>query len=228
MFVGRSVVSGLKIDTYDIVVVPPVPCDLAGLNPRDVGNARRLGKEFAQVACRDVLVCAHDKDTPRESARPLDTGDIIGCFSHYRLYIVISAVDGFCRVWGVLALERACAVGVIEIKAGVVVQIGFGNCHSDAVGIYRKRQEGETARIEPRQLFNGITVFKRVEELRLHVVVGACAHIGHCSRIVGREIEVGPLRDNFKGLGLYARKTVGKTVVIGTEFDAPSTLHAQG
>ena len=127
VFVGFVVDARLEIHAPDVPVVPPVPSHLAGLNPRDISHFRRFGKQIDEVVVCQVLILGGDGDhAPRERARAGGLGDVVLALFHHILQVVVPALLPPLRQRREIADHRV-ALSVLEVHAGVVVQVGLGD-----------------------------------------------------------------------------------------------------
>ncbi len=161
VFVGFLVDAGLEVDIVEVPCVPPVPGNLAGFDPRSVFNPA-FGCELVGelVLCQTFVVGAYSSDTPGEARGTVEGGDVVFALLHNLLYVDVSAYLLSLRHLRQYAFEGG-AFGVVEIEAGVVGEVAFGEEYLD-VGcrLNDEGQESEAFGVELRDGALGVKVFE--------------------------------------------------------------------
>ena len=128
----------LEVDAGYVPVVPPLPCDLAGLHPREVPG-RGLGKRHHYVG-RDELgrLGGEHEHAPRESARSIRLGDVTGPREDalaYAARVAAFSADALelRRIAGEDSFERPAVSASDKTPARIVPEIGLGDAHRRAV-----------------------------------------------------------------------------------------------
>ena len=144
--VRRGVHACLEVDSAQVAGVPPVPCHLAGLDPRRVVDAagRRQALCHVVVGQLGVLGC-YQHGTPGQGARPVDAGDVVRTLRGDEVKAVVSADEGFrgdrCE-GGLHALAGFFVEG--EEHAGIVFHTAVHDGRFLAVGhLYQQRCDGQ-------------------------------------------------------------------------------------
>ena len=130
-----------EVDSRHIEIVPPVPSDLARLDPAEIAR-RSISEAVYDVVHRHLDVpLAHSDDAPGESLARLALCKIVVAALDDLLDIVVAALLELLGQRSPHAVQAAGAVA-LQIHAGIVVERRLHDVDLDAVGrVYHLRQE---------------------------------------------------------------------------------------
>ena len=120
--------AGAEIDSIQVPVVPPVPCDFTRLHPAPVLVFSRSCKIPDHIVfCHLDVVFRHAHHPPRERCRTVKLRDIIFTALDKHLEIVIATVLEFLRICRIESLKRRIVSFVDKVHARIIQQVRLCN-----------------------------------------------------------------------------------------------------
>ena len=217
--IGFHIDARLERHSCQVPIVPPVPCHLAGLDPRSVANAVVRSQGIDEIGDGHFAVITRNvENSPRESPRSLTFGDMITAFLHIT-HLAPGVISHFGRIGSKFGVKRTFLC--LHKHTGISLDITLQQSHLGLAAIYRCRQESG-AKLSLRQMCFVVEVLE-------------------CHRI--RLLLVGRIREPNLGItferilrfliiyNIRVRKatieTIGNTLIVGTERDTETRLEAQ-
>ena len=161
MLVSIVIDADLEIDASHIEVVPPVPCDLAGLHPAEIAFGSVAEAIYDVIIHHLDILGADGEDAPGELFTRIALCQIVVAALDHLLDIVVSSLLQIFRQGSPHAVQLAGAV-TLQVHAGVVVQRRFHDVDLDTLGcVYHLRQVGQLFRVDCAQGRILINILKR-------------------------------------------------------------------
>ena len=226
VFVGFVVDPSLEINPVDVPVVPPVPGDLAGLDPAPIAGLGRRGEFVHHIAAGQFLVLTGDLDhAPREGAagHTVLGDEVLAAEDHALEHVVAALLDQF-RDGCMEALDGLGAIQVANVEAREIEQVRLGDRDLVAVGgADDQGKEGGPGLIPVLQLEVVVDILERALDLLFDRPVRLAA-IGHDGVPVAGEGELRLLGLHVHPLLAAGDETIGNTLVVGAEHQVESLV----
>ena len=209
MLVGVVVDANLEIDACYVEIVPPVPGDLAGLDPAEIA-LRSIAQAIDDIVVNHLDVfCADSEYTPGELFAGFALCKIVVAALDNLLDVVVATLLQIFGKGSPYTVQLAGAV-TLKIHSRIVVECRLHNVNLDAVrGIYHLRQIGQFLGMDCAE---GRILIDVLERGFKPVPGEPCPGVP-----VAGKVELGSLALYLEGLLALGDEAVSDAVVIGAE-----------
>ena len=226
VLIGGCVDACFEINSGNAPVVPPVPCDLACLDPTVVTNPVGSRQRIDQRIDRHLgIICCDSHDTPGEGALTGCLGDEVGTSLHLT-HVAGRVVLHTRRVGRKFTFDRlGCPFGADE-HARIALQIRFGQGQFDPLSVIDG--DGQEGRLLLGLLAQGRLFIQILKGHGIGVATRTGGRIGHVALVVLVETEGGCFVPDEERILRAGFETIGNPFVVGPEYQGKRLLEFQG
>ena len=141
VFICLIIYARLKINSINIICIPPVPCNMARFNPFCIGYLIRLGKLINQITFKEFyIILSNNKYPPWKSSCTFCFGYIVLCAGNKQITVTNKF---FCiRILWPYPWNFSWS-GSFNPHSGVIIYVRFCNKNIGATNLEKCRETGK-------------------------------------------------------------------------------------